>query len=230
MTVCIAALCENSQKIVIAADKMITANIPISLQYETDDVKKIYNLTDTCVVLTAGNALHAHEIVQEAKKKVESNSVTSVENMAEEIRISYQEYRLKCLASNVLEPRGLTLDEYYRKHQVLNIGLIQEIDKQLSQFNLGVELIVGGHNDQDCHLFSITNPGSLISHNSIGLACVGIGAPHATYYLIGSEYAKNKGVEEVRELVKQAKKKSEMAPGVGRQTTYMVIPGGNNND
>lgn len=59
MTICIAALAENNKKLVLAADQMITASIPFAYQFETDNVKKIYEVTDNAIIMTAGNALFA---------------------------------------------------------------------------------------------------------------------------------------------------------------------------
>ena len=90
--------------------------------------------------------------------------------------------------------------------------------------NLQVELIVAGHNSEDCYIFSISHPGVLLPHNQIGYACVGIGAPHAIYSLIDSEYKKSYDVKKVDELVTKAKERSEKAPSVGKKTTKKFLP------
>ncbi len=37
MTVCIAAICEDGKKIVVAADRMFTAGAPVNLEFETEE-------------------------------------------------------------------------------------------------------------------------------------------------------------------------------------------------
>ncbi len=225
MTICIAALAENGSKLVIAADQMITANIPISYEFETDDVQKIYNITDKCYVLTAGNALFACEIVKSAKMKIDAiQGNHTVQSIADIVRQEFVKFRNTVITRNVLEPRGITLADYYKVQQQLVPGVIQEIENALVNSNIGVELIVAGQNDGgDCHIFTITHPGQLLSHDAIGHVSVGSGAPHATYYLIGSTYKKSLSVGQVRRMVLNAKKKSEVAPGVGKATTDKVI-------
>ena len=100
-----------------------------------------------------------------------------------------------------------------------------EIEQNLVNYNIGVELIVAGINPGDgCHLYSITHPGVSACHDTIGYACVGSGAPHALYSLIASEYTKDKLVGQVEAYVDDAKKKSEVAPGVGTETEKIILP------
>lgn len=230
MTICIAALADNRKKLVLAADQMITANIPMPYQFETDDVKKIYDLTDNAVLLTAGNALFAYEIYENALKnigyaKVRGEQIGTIKELAEIVRVEYQNYRRDMAVKSVLEPRGLTLNDYYDRQQKLNIGIIQEIENQLVNLNIAVDLIIAGHNmENECHIYSITHPGILVLHDALGYVCVGTGAPHATYNLIGSNYKKSLNDGEVKKLIEEAKKKSEVAPGVGKATTIVVLP------
>ena len=90
--------------------------------------------------------------------------------------------------------------------------------------DVGVQLIVAGNDAEGCHLFSIFNPGLTIDNDAIGYACIGIGAPHATYYLIDSDYRKSLTVKKVEDLVRKAKVRSEKAPGVGKKNTVEFLP------
>lgn len=228
MTVCIGALAENRKKLVLAADKMITANIPIAYQFEKEDVQKIYTLSEKVRVLTAGNALFAFEIVENTKKDISKSALdgkpfTSVEEYAECIRVNYQNFRRKIIVQSVLEPRGLNLQSYYQLQKSLNPGIVQEIEQAFINYNLGVDLIVAGVNDDSCHLYSITHPGVSTSHDAIGYVSVGSGAPHAMYSLIASAYTKGKTLDEVKTFVEEAKKRSEVAPGVGKETEIVIL-------
>jgi 20S proteasome alpha/beta subunit len=230
MTICIGALAENRKKLVLVSDRMITANIPMPYQFEKEDVQKIYDITDNVKVLTAGNALFAYEVIQAAvtiieKQKLDGKDAHSVEEVAEILRQVYQQFRLRIVIQRILEPRGLDLPTYYSQQKNLNPGIIQEIEQALVNANIDVELVVAGVNDgKSCHLYTVTHPGTVACHDPIGYACVGSGAPHAMYSLIGSEYTKDKTVDSVEKLVLEAKKKSEVAPGVGRDTVKMIMP------
>ncbi|MCL5091035.1 MAG: hypothetical protein M1514_03435 [Patescibacteria group bacterium] len=225
MTICIAAMAENGKKIVLAADRMITANFPIPTEFETDDVPKIYRVGSSAIAMSAGNALSAYEVIERARAQVNSQQISKVEQITEVIRRTYQDYRRQLIIERVLEPRGLNLDSYYNSQQKLVLGVVQEVESQLTGFNLGVELIVAGCRDGDeCHIFTITHPGVTFLHDALGHVSIGSGAPHVMYFFIGSSYKKNLPVAEVEQIVREAKKKSEVAPGVGRQTELIIIP------
>jgi 20S proteasome alpha/beta subunit len=225
MTVCIAALANNKKELVLVSDKMISITTPMAYQYETDDVYKIYTITDYCVAMTAGNAINAYQIIQNAKNQIIVNNISTIEDIAATVRSEYQNYRKKLIVETTLKPRGMTIDKYYEKQKDLALAVIQEIENQLVNANIGVDLIIAGYNkDEDCHIFSIIHPGVINSHDSIGYACVGIGAPHALYSLIDSDYKKTLSTDEVEALVLKAKQKSEKAPGVGKLVTKMRLP------
>lgn len=130
MTVCIAALADDRQKLYYCTDRMITSTLTFGLtyEYETDDVRKVYQV-GSCKVLVAGNSLFAHEIVTRAKEEVSTSSETSIDDIAEMVRSKYQEFRLELITRKVLEPRGLTLEDYYSMHQRLNMAVVQEVRK-----------------------------------------------------------------------------------------------------
>ncbi|MGI5826676.1 MAG: hypothetical protein ACOX50_04675 [Patescibacteria group bacterium] len=204
---------------------MITVNFPIPTEFETDDVPKIYRLGDSAIAMSAGNALSAYEIIERAKAQIASQQINKTEQIVETIRRTYQDYRRQRVIERTLEPRGLSLESYYSMQQKLVLGVVQDVEAQLSSYNLGVELILAGCRDgEECHIFTVTHPGVTLLHDALGHVSIGSGAPHVMYYFIGSDYKKNLPVETVEKIVRDAKKKSEVAPGVGRQTELIVIP------
>lgn len=225
MTICIAAVAENGKRIVAAVDRMITANFPIPTEFETDDVPKIYPIGHAAVVMSAGNALSAFEIMERAQAQISAQQITKIESIVEMIRKTYQDYRQQRIVERYLEPRGLNLNSYYSMQQKLVLGVVQDIEAQLMNFNVGVDLIVAGCRDgEECHIFTVTHPGVAVSHDAIGHVSIGSGAPHVMYFFIGSNYKKALPVEEVKKIVLDAKKRSEVAPGVGKQTEIIIIP------
>ena len=229
MTICISALAEDGAELVLVSDRMITANIPISYEYETSDVKKIYQVADKVHVLTAGNALYAYEIIQNSIHRIKSSQGTlSVKEIAQFIAGEYQTYRRNFVIKRYLEPRGLDLNTYFNAQQKLHISVIQEVERNLQGYNISVELIVAGIDNATniASVYSVTHPGVKQNHDAIGYVCVGSGAPHAMYFLIGGEYKKSMEINEVKKLITEAKKKSEVAPGVGKDTEIIVLSNG----
>lgn len=93
-------------------------------------------------------------------------------------------------------------------------------------------MLIAGPNNGNIHtIHTILNPGMIYDNSAIGHGAIGSGAPHALYALIEDSYTLTMSREKVIELVKRAKTRSEVAPGVGKQTTIVVIPSkGDQND
>ena len=224
MTVCIAALADNNKKVYVISDCMISLNAPLPYQYETKDVPKIIGLTDNCVIMIAGNTVFGNEIATLSQNGIESGRPYSVEEIANEVLKAYRSYRLKLIEDAVLAPRQLTLSEYKEKQQTLNQEVVNSIENALTTTNIEVDIIVAGSDTTGCHIYTLTHPGIMLSFDSIGYACVGIGAPHAQLHFIDNDYTKKLSIENVKVLVGEAKKKSENAPGVGKQSLDLVLP------
>jgi len=65
MTVCIAAICGDGKKVIVAADRMFTVGAPVNVEFETSE-RKIEQLAHSCVALSAGNSAYAYEILRNA--------------------------------------------------------------------------------------------------------------------------------------------------------------------
>ncbi|MFC1936937.1 hypothetical protein ACFLWY_00085 [Chloroflexota bacterium] len=224
MTVCIAALYGGCGGSYLVSDQMTTAHFPIGYEFESEDISKIIKLNDKIYALTAGDVIFASEVIEAAREKLNdgSNTVT-VSHAAENVRKTYQEIRKRHIIRNELESRGLDLDTYYENQQKLVPPIIQMVDEQLRTWNPEVEIIVAGKDNSGCHIYAIRNPGDTLCHDSIGFVAIGSGAPHALYSLIESNYKKTMDKDEVIRLVKQAKLRSEVAPGVGAATSEVFV-------
>lgn len=220
MTVCIAALYDNGCGYVLASDLMTTARFPIGYEFEREDVEKIVRVIDSaCVyILISGDVLFANEVIEDARRKAKAENIKETAAIAESIRSSYQVVRRKHIVRNELEARGLDINTYYQSQQRLLAPIVQMIDNAFKAFNPRVEFIVAGKDESSCHIFTIMNPGDLTCNDCIGYAAIGTGAPHAIYSLIESNYKKSLDKETVEKLLKKAKQRSEVAPGVGTGT------------
>lgn len=225
MTVCIAALYDNGKGCVLASDQMITAHFPIGYEFERSDVGKIikYRENVSAFALIAGDVLFSSEVIDETRKQLDMQGFTAVENIAEVTRITYQCVRIKRITRHELEPRGLDIETYYQKHLSIYPQVIQLIDNALTSYNPGAEFIIAGKNDTGYRLFTVVNPGDITCHDSIGYTAIGSGAPHAIYSMIESGYKSSLDKVAVEQMVRKAKERSEVAPGVGHQISVEVI-------
>lgn len=225
MTVCIAALYDHGRGVVLASDRMVTAHIPIGYEFEHEPSTKIVPLVEGVSVLLAGDVLRGHEVVGMARQTLaQHGDPVAAADAAQIVRSCYQEIRRACVIQTELEPRGLDIDAFYNNHQQLVPAVVQIIDQAFSESDLNVEMLVAGTNGDTHAIYSIINPGIVHDHSAIGHGAIGSGAPHALYSLIEAGYRAAMPKDEVMELVTKAKTRSEVAPGVGRDTTLDTIP------
>ena len=225
MTVCIAALFQNRSGAVLASDQMVTARIPIGYEFEHQEITKIVPISDSpsVYVLAAGDVLLGTEILDKAKGQIERLQHTvSASEATELVRAAYQQVRLNKIIQTELEPRGLSLQDYYNGHQGLAPQVIQIVDEAMSQTDAGVEFIVAGLDEGGYTLHTIENPGVASNHTPIGYCAIGSGAPHAMYSLIEASYTQSLERAVVEDLVRRAKTRSEVAPGVGSGTQLVI--------
>ena len=227
MTVCIAALYGDGEGVVLVSDRMVTAHFPIGYEFEHQEDTKIIALdgADAVHVMLAGDVLRGNEVLNVAKVQLTQHegSVTAPE-AAEIVRQAYQKVRLANIIHRELEPRGLDLNSYYGRQQQLSPQIVQMVDQAMCNENLGVEMLVAGPNGGSHTIHTVLNPGTIHDNTSIGHGAIGSGAPHALYSLIEASYAPSLKRDKVIELPQGAKQRSEVAPGVGKETTTVVIP------
>lgn len=225
MTICIAALFNNRQGAVLASDQMVTARIPIGYEFEHQEITKIVPLTEQSSIyaLAAGDVLLGTVILNAAKVSIQQlqHAVTASE-ATEIVRAIYQQVRLVNIVQRELEPRGLSLETYYNNHQGLAPQVLQIVDQAMSQTDVGVEFIIAGSDEDGYAIHTVVNPGVKSDHTPIGYCAIGSGAPHAMYSLIEASYKHTLGRDEVKELVRNAKTRSEVAPGVGSGTQIQI--------
>lgn len=227
MTVCIASLCcsENGipKKLVVASDRMVTLGNFMEFEHE---VSKISILNKSSVVLVAGDTLRGSKIVDLAKIKISENvELTKTADIANIVAQVYSECRDECLENELFKPKGFTRKEFYESYQTkLLPQLAFQLDQTVSTFDYGVQLIVAGVDDIGSHAYTIANPGNTaIDVHQISYTSIGSGGLHATQALIGFGHS---GVQDLNKTIFctfAAKKRAEVAPGVGRDTDLFVI-------
>ena len=102
MTVCVAAICEGGHGLVLASDTMVT-NQWLSIQFE-HVAKKMTPLSETCVALTSGDALAHTELFTQVAGQIGRLKDSSVVEIVETIKQSYQQIRRKVITERYLGP------------------------------------------------------------------------------------------------------------------------------
>lgn len=224
MTVCIGALCEENadercKSVIVASDRMVTMGGFIEFEHP---VPKITRLTDKCVALVAGDALKGAKVIDSLKAHFPINTIPEIARKTAEIYSSCRDFLIDTI---IFRPRGLNKQDFYVNLQPrLLQGITVQIDEQVRNFNYGVDIIIAGVDDTGAHLYSISNPGNdATDFHQIGYCSIGSGAIHSLQTLIGISHTPTYNLERTLIGIYFAKKRGEVAPGVGKETDMMVI-------
>lgn len=218
MTVCIAALADNGKSIVLASDKMISKQMP-PIEYE-HDVKKIVKVSNNFYVLMAGTINNAEDIINRGRDKIKPHH-TPLEKF-DLFKKAYSDFRDEKIIDVILRAQGFhSIKDFQSQQQTLNREVATSIQNIIGNANLQTVLILVALDKQECHLRVLTNPGELI--NPLEYATTGTGEMHATQSLIGAKYKKSEDLDAATYLVYEAKKRAEVAPGVGSLTEMIVL-------
>jgi hypothetical protein len=224
VTVCLAALCRDDStgapRAVVSADRMVTLGGFMEFEHT---VPKMASPSDSAIVMIAGDTLFGTRLASDVAANLRGTNPRT-EDIALRLATEYERTRQQVMEQQILAPRGLTLDAFYEKHANLNPNVTMMIDQGLASFNFGVELLIAGVDDQGAHIYSVENPGRPErKHDTIGYGAIGSGTPHALQAMIGFRHCETDSFKETVFRVYAAKRRSEVAPGVGSDTDMAVI-------
>jgi 20S proteasome alpha/beta subunit len=219
MTVCLAALCEDGRTVVVASDRMVTFGGILEFEHT---VPKMTPTTSLAMVMVAGDTLLGTELAQTVATQVRGTT-PSIHTVAVALGQAFQAIRRREMEVEILLPRALDLNSYYGAHASLNGQIVVGLDHSLTQFSLGVELLLGGVDEDGAHIYSISNPNQVRCHDIIGHGAVGIGAIHALQSMIGIRHDSTARLAETVFRAYASKRRSEAAPGVGRDTDLAIV-------
>jgi len=204
--------------------------------------QKIFALTNYIVGLTAGDAGLESEIMQEVlgtmTSRINSNAAqwwTVKETVALYLH-HYDMARKNRAQTAIFAPFGLTETTFLSRQYEMSKDFINEIMTHIRRFESnfraehGVEtIIVGMDKTQDLyfpHIYSIyrsLNGDSVTCCDSIGFAAIGSGFRHAESQFMLAGHTRSSSIADTLLLTYMAKKRSEVAPGVGEGTDMFVI-------
>ena len=222
MTICIAAVCGRGSVLVMAADRMLTSSA-LSIQFEHAS-RKFTPLSDSCVALTAGDALAHTELFDAVRDEIAKIKAPSVPQVVETIKECYQSIRRKEIEERILRPKGInSLAEYLQVQRSLVTEIAFNFQSQIDNYDYGLEVLVGGANGDVARIFGISNPGTSECYDAIGFHSIGSGLPHALNTLIARGCHRDISLAQCLLTVYEAKKMAEKAPGVGATITDICV-------
>lgn len=217
MTQLVGVLCEKRTKVVMVSDRMVTTSDG-SLAFEHE--AKSERLAPNALVLVAGT-VHEPELITDTRNEIKG--VTPILEIAEKLSERYGQLRLKRIESEVLRRVGIpSLAVFYQMQQGLHDSNVFELSKSIRDYDLGLALLLGGV-DERAHLYRIGEPGTYRSFDQLGFCCIGSGDRHADPVFAFYRFSPDITLEGALTIAFEAKKKAEMAGGVGRNTDAWVL-------
>ena len=225
MTVAIAAICHLEERPLIIAteDRMMTAG---DIEFEQPQ-SKMWRLNADTIALMYGDMAAQTEIAGGTELAVARQAVQDVESIAELYAQKIGEYTRRSAEELVLRPLGMSIESFLEHHQGMQTDLTADLIRQLQThaYKCGRDLggaIVAGVDDVGAHIWQVEY-GELSRLDRIGFLARGSGRWHAESEFMFAGYTPAWDFPEALSLVYSAKKRAEVAPGVGRQTDVVLI-------
>jgi len=223
VTVCIAAICtfRGGLLVTAASDRMITAG---DIQFEQPQ-PKVFQLGEHSVALIFGDVSEQATVATLAQREVVTRRIGNMEEVAKCYAQEYEKRRLEIAEARFLRPIGFDKDSFVTRQQHLDPRLIAELTQDLQTCHLdenGGAIVIGADN-LGAHIYTIGDPGIATCHDSIRFVARGSGQWHAESQFMFSRYVKTWNLERAMYLLYSAKRRAEVAPGVGLGTDLVMI-------
>jgi hypothetical protein len=225
VTVCVAAICSSGDIIYGASDRMITAG---DIQFEPQQ-PKVYPISNSIVAQVAGDASIQAQIMQkvvaDVGKRIDTDRANwwNVRDVAELYRHYYEELRLMYAEHDVLAPLNLDRNTWLTKQNEMNSELVRKIATELINYDWqDTAAIFSGVDTSRAHIY-VVRKGVISCQDLVGFAAIGAGEWHANSQIMFAGHSKYKPIPDTLLLVYSAKKRGEVAPGVGKATDMFSI-------
>ncbi len=224
VTVCVAARCAEGV-IFGASDRMLTSG---DIEFEPQQ-PKLYPVSNSIVIQIAGDASVQAQIIQplhyEVGLLIRANPAewVKVEAVAELYQKFYDKLRLACAEHDILTPLYLDRNSWLTKQNEMESGLVKDITGRLMNYNFApIGAIISGVDTSGAHIY-VFQDGAISCQDAVGFAAIGIGEWHASSQLMFARHSPLKSIPETLLSVYIAKKRAEVAPGVGADTDMFAV-------
>jgi len=225
VTVCIAARCQANEPgntiLFGLSDRMVTAG---DIQFQPP-ARKIVPFTNSIIGMTSDEdtALHG-EILQDLtiditdRVKNEPTKWLDVEFVAELYLKHRNEAKRRRAERDILFPLGLDSQNFITKQHTMSDSFIRQISLDLVNYQMPqMSIIVCGVDTRGHHIY-VVHDNDIGCYDGIGFASIGIGARHANSQFMLQGHTPHSSFAETMLLAYLAKKRAEIAPGVGTET------------
>jgi hypothetical protein len=239
VTVCVATM---SRGVIFGAcDRMITSG---DIEFEPDNLRKFWWFTTSVVAMWAGDAGFQAEVIQVVNRVVlarvakQPDNWWNVADVVDEYVKAWREAKRKRAETEILSPIGLTFEKLISGDHGLTDYMVNHLLSAISEYRMPgevrgapfTETIIagvdrsGGNERVVSHLYRLWED-QYSSQDLTAFAAIGAGAWHANSQLMQAKYDSTKTVDEAIWRTYVAKRRAEVAPGVGEKGTNMFALG-----
>jgi hypothetical protein len=185
-------------------------------------------LTSAAFLLIAGDVGLQSEVCQRVEAEVTArvnqtpNDWWKISDIADLCVKHYNEVRDKKAEQAILKPVGLDWDSWGNVRQKMDSSFVHDVSDKLTKYALRIDTLAIGCDDAGGHIYRISD-GEAICEDGVGFGCIGVGANHADPYFMIAGHSKYASFPQTLLLAYRAKKRSEVAPGVGRATDMLFV-------
>jgi hypothetical protein len=202
------------------------------VQFEPSAGTKIFGLSSSIFMMTAGDAALSAEITAMVFREISDRIAQEphrwwMVSEAADLYVKYYNFvRNKRAENQVLSPLHLDGQSFLASLKNMPERLASDLAKELLNFEIpNVSAIFAGIDLAGTHIYTVRND-EVNCVDNVGFAAIGIGGRHASSQFMFARHAWNSPFAGTLLLTYYAKKKAEVAPGVGIGTE-MVLAGPN---
>ena len=225
MTVCVAALCDEARAVIGAADRMLTAG---DIEFEPPQTK-IIELTTSIVGLIAGDASFQAGILRKIQLDIDDHikanptAWLTIDQVSQMYMRYYNAVRFKRAENAVLAPLGMDSTSFIANQQRMSAQLVDKLAAELLNFSVPeTAAIFCGVDPTGAHIYT-ANDGVVSCNDVVGFSAIGAGAWHADSQLMFAAHTKWSPFAQTLLTIYSAKKRAEVAPGVGTATDMFYV-------
>jgi len=218
MTICIAAICQDSkgeELIVFATDHMISNPAVGQFERKTAKYKK---LNDNTVAMLSGNPLLFDNIITNCKKK--KCSCGDIKNT---IHANMNNIKNEIIQKQILDIFKL---DYNFLKEILRAPIqnpyANSIIETISKFTLNTGILLIGFKDKEAQIVEISE-NEISELRDINFSAIGSGGVQAINTLLFQKQSREDSLPVTVYNVYKAKRNAEVSIGVGKETDIMIL-------
>ncbi len=206
---------------VIASDRMLT-DVGLEIEYEASR-PKAQTCDGTHMIFVAGDMPFVTEAVVMANRALGNDGGHATVEIARVLGAAFEKVRRSRAAKRYLAPLNLTEDMFEAGLLGHSNGLMMDLADKMQAAHFDAEAMVVGVDGDVAGLFRIDPYGVVTDHFHIGFLSIGIGGIHSSAQFMNEPYLHSRNYYSSLYSTFVAKKRAEVAPGVGKVTDIFRI-------